>query len=874
MFGLFLGCIGAFAQVSIGNESNVSQPIPFEPYYGYSYTQSIYLASQINTPAGDITALQWYYNGSDALTNSQELVIYMANTDKNNYSDGNDWISSENLTQVYSGGITVNGSGWVTITLDTAFEYNGTDNLVIAVEENMPGYDTNNNFYSSSVNNNQSIFYYNDSENPDPNTPPQGSTITYIPNIIIEGISPTCPAPTNLGVSEITVNSATLTWQENEDAGNYTVAYGYPGFSLEEGSTTTATGTIFELENLSSGTDYEYYVRADCSTDDLSTWSGPFPFVTQCDAVDSFYQDLENATPYDIPNCWNTITDGASLYSYVQTVNYGAYSGNNSILMYNATSDVTANMMLVSPIVSSLTSGTHWLTFNAQSSSEMEVLQIGTLSDPNDASTFNILYTQALTATYQLYTFDLTTYEGTDEYLAIKRTTNTDYNSIYLDDINYETMPTCIYPINITANSITSSEASLSWTSDASSFEYVLNTSEDTPSETPETVSDNTIDFEGLDAFTTYYFHVRSLCEETSISEWVTYEFTTSISNNTCENAITITASNYPTCDAPIAGTTEESTHTANASCGIYYTDVWYSFTPETDGNYYFSTDNASTGVVVWTGDCENLTELASNCSNMISATLTSETMYYVSVLSYEGNPQNFNLCARLLPDAPANDSCEDAVVVNDFPFTETMDASGASNNDGFINICTSSYGVNDGVWYTFTPYTSGEVSINITNVDAWQPEVGVFSGTCGEFVCENFSSTYYDGEDISVNVTVTAGTQYFINVGYNSGYTDYLEGNFTISIDSEDASLASESFKNETNFTYYPNPVNQQLLTINTTKTIQQINVYNLLGQNVLAVTPNMANYTLNMSDLTAGSYLLQVTVDGTTETVKIIKQ
>ncbi len=874
VFGLLLNCLASFAQTTIGSQSNLSQPIPFEPYYGYSYSQSIYLASQINTPSGEITELQWDFGGVSALTNSQELVIYMANTTKSNYTDGNDWISSENLTQVYSGGITVNGSGWVTITLDTAFEYNGTDNLVIAVEENMAGYDANENFYASSVATNQTIYYYSDGNNPEPNSPPQGSIITYIPNVVLEGITPTCPPPSNLGVSSSTTDSATLTWQENGEATTYTVAYGSPGFTIEEGETTTANSTTFELENLAASTSYEYYVQADCSEDDLSTWVGPFEFVTACGSIDQFTQDFETATPYETPYCWTSVNQNTDQYSYMQTTNYGASTGTNAFTMFNNTSGANATMMLVSPEVTNLASGTQWLTINAKGSNENDFIQIGTLSDPNDASTFNSLYSENISSEYQLYTFDLTAYEGTDTYIAIKRSTTNDYSSIYLDNIIYEAMPSCVFPYNVSLDEITNSSAILSWQGTADSYEYVLDITAADPSTTASTVTTNTVSIEDLDDYTSYYLHVRSVCDEETYSEWTTYNFTTSIINDTCAYATSITASTYPDCDSPVAGTTVGATHTENSTCGSNYNDVWFSFTPETSGNYYFESDNASTSVVVWTGACSNLTELNSNCNYMVSATLTAGTTYYISVLSYNTNPQSFNLCAQLLPAIPANDSCATATELDEFPFTNTMDAAGATNNDGFINVCTSSYGVNDGVWYTFTPVTSGDVTLELTEVGSWQPEIGVYSGSCGDFTCEGYSSVYNDGYDVSLTVTVTAGTQYFVNVGYNSGYTDYLEKEFTITIDSEDAALATTSFTKAANVNYYPNPVNQNKLTLNAAQTINHITVYNVLGQNVLNATPNTTNYTLDMSSLAAGTYMLQLSINGTTETIKVLKQ
>ena len=44
------------------------------------------------------------------------------------------WVDISELTQVFSGTVTVTNQE-VSITLDTPFEYNGTDNLMVAVNE-------------------------------------------------------------------------------------------------------------------------------------------------------------------------------------------------------------------------------------------------------------------------------------------------------------------------------------------------------------------------------------------------------------------------------------------------------------------------------------------------------------------------------------------------------------------------------------------------------------------------------------------------------------------------------------------------------------------------------------------------------------------
>lgn len=198
LFCLFVHTI-AMAQVSIGTETNQNQKVPFEPYYSYTWAQSIYYASEIND-SGNIATLSYYFSGTTTLPNSQDITIYMGHTSKTTFASDTDWVGVSDLTIVYTGGIDVSsGVGWTTFNLDTPFSYNGTDNLVIAFDENQGGYDSfNDDFHCSSVSVPRSICYRSDSTNPNPASPPTStfSPASYVPNIRMDIVNCTPPQAT------------------------------------------------------------------------------------------------------------------------------------------------------------------------------------------------------------------------------------------------------------------------------------------------------------------------------------------------------------------------------------------------------------------------------------------------------------------------------------------------------------------------------------------------------------------------------------------------------------------------------------------------------------------------------------------------------
>lgn len=83
---------------------------------------------------------------------------------------------------------------------------------------------------------------------------------------------------------------------------------------------------------------------------------------------------------------------------------------------------------------------------------------------------------------------------------------------------------------------------------------------------------------------------------------------------------------------------------------------------------------------------------------------------------------------------------------------------------------------------------------------------------------------------------------------------------------------LSGSSF-DVTGLRYYPNPVQNQL-TIDYTSEITSVEVFNMLGQKVLSVSPNATSASIDMSQLTAGNYMVNMTVDGQTKTVRVIKK
>jgi hypothetical protein len=137
------------------------------------------------------------------------------------------------------------------------------------------------------------------------------------------------------------------------------------------------------------------------------------------------------------------------------------------------------------------------------------------------------------------------------------------------------------------------------------------------------------------------------------------------------------------------------------------------------------------------------------------------------------------------------------------------------------------------------------------------------------------------DGQQVSLSIEVPAGApdgETRMRVKKIFGTSNYLDPcsgagfgqaeDYTVSV----GTLSNNSFES-TDFTYYPNPVND-ILSISTASTVDTIKVYNMLGQMVVETAPKVSNPQVDMNELQSGVYLVTLEVEGSLQTFRVIKQ
>jgi hypothetical protein len=108
-----------------------------------------------------------------------------------------------------------------------------------------------------------------------------------------------CTQPAALQATNLTSNSATLTWEGDANL-NYKIQWGPAGFALGIGIQIANAQAPYQLNGLGPNKNYDFYVQADCGTSGASTWVGPFTFTTA--TVGTENQHLEDLKIYPNPS--------------------------------------------------------------------------------------------------------------------------------------------------------------------------------------------------------------------------------------------------------------------------------------------------------------------------------------------------------------------------------------------------------------------------------------------------------------------------------------------------------------------------------------------------------------------------------------------
>lgn len=735
---------------------------------------------------------------------------------------------------------------------------------------------------------------------------------------------PSCPNPTSLAVSSITTSGATLSWTAGAAETQWNVQYGVSGFTLGTGTVVTGVGNPHILTGLTADTVYQYYVQADCGSEQ-SIWAGPYSFFTgYCQPVASSGSSYIN--DFSTTGALTNVTNNGSGFTT------GGYANNYATSTVESFSGGAVNFNIA--IVGGTVGAAIWVDFNNNLVFDTAEVLYSTTAYGNGPFTGSILipagtpngdYRMRVMIDYndanpgddgacgfgsgrgEVEDYKLTISDapvdapdwynmqwlsdgtnGSNASLTVNAwSTVTAYAQAWEPGVTDAAGQGAGLECWIGGSNLNTDPAT--WPEDA----WEIATYNTDSGNNDEYKLDKVMDFTGtvyvasrwrLNGAPYVYGGYNGPWNGTS-NQNIQLIVNPVLVNDNCDGAYSLTVNPDFVCtsvtNATLAGATASGVN-ETACSGSENDDVWFSFVATTTTHRVSILNVTGTPTdlyhSLWTGDCNALTLVSGSCSDAdISnpSNLVVGQTYYVRVNSYSSNAGAntvFDVCIGTPPPPPANDACSTAVVVEELPFNTTLDASSATNNDGFISACSANTygGMNDGVWYTFTVETAGTFSIVLSAVGSWDPQVDVYSGSCGTFTCVASADVGVSGGGETVSFAGVAGTTYYVNVGQYGGTTNGLEGLFTMDI-TGDGTLGTP-VTNIDGFKLYPNPTNN-ILNISALHTIDSIVIYSMLGQNVMSQSTDNNQVQLDLSGLPTGSYIVRVQAGNQVGSYNLIK-
>jgi len=699
--------------------------------------------------------------------------------------------------------------------------------------------------------------------------------------------------------------------------------------------TAPSTDNSVIVTGLTDNTAYDAYVTTDCGADGLSFLSAPVPFITPCLAFPApFNEDFDGPTWVAgtgfnnandaIDNCWSR-DPGAGFFWGTRTGGTGsggtgpdgAFNGANYVFVEGSgAGPAGTEATLTTPFIDVSTVTTPALSFWYH----MFGADMGTLAiDINDGTgfvldVFTIVGEQQTDETddWIFQIVDLSAYVGQTIQVRFRGVKAGGFTTdMAIDEVEVDEAPTCFDPLNLATLSVTDVTANLTWTAGAGEtiFDVEIVPAGATPTGIP-TFEDVTLPFtaDGLLPETDYDFYVRADCGAGDVSDWVgPSSFTTTFS------PITVIVNAPPINQTYCYDNNEFKEWLFTSSDGVTPVEITFNTGTIEDGTGSQDRLRVFDGFdvnapVLYDSDVDG-TDLAG-----VTLVATSGTAYMLLVSDIFGScqggvdvelPFDFDVFAGnplAGPMQPAPDPTEDPVnvislfsgVYTNVPVDTFLTpwSSGLLSDIQIQGNDTKFYSDLDfaGIETVVSPVDASDM--DFFHIDVWSPNATTFrvklvndlggaNQSEGEIA---FNIAQGQWESLQIPLTefadptvvtdpnnVLNGTeaiaQYIIS-GLPAGSLVIYADNIYFS----KTAIGTDDFVFD-NFTFYPSPAKENLY-LESTLEVEQVKVFNMLGQEVIRETPGELTPTINVGALQTGTYIMNVTIDGVDKNFRFIKE
>ncbi|MBR1513219.1 MAG: fibronectin type III domain-containing protein [Bacteroidales bacterium] len=351
-----------------------------------------------------------------------------------------------------------------------------------------------------------------------------------IDNIVVRKAPAIIPAY-NLAASEITPNSATISWtDDNTNSHTFDLVYRQKGYSNDPNEWqhyVEGVSNPYTLTGLTPYTDYEVKVKT--ITSSAYEDSEILGFSTQCTPASvPYYEPFAGLTT--LPTNWRI-----NVPEYAEVV---TEVGNGRLTLHNTVTEVTQNIYgyistytsysqfgayIILPYFNNL--GSLQLSFKAgRTQGTMESLSVGVVADPNNYTDYTEIGIATLTdnANGEVYSYNLVNDAVQSGHIVIyfgKYESN--LQSTWLDDFNVQQYAA---PTGLVVSNVTNTSATLGWNAGAATQWEVRYGTDANSYGTPVAVTEPTYSITDLTACTDYVAQVRAKYGENLYSEWVSFD--------------------------------------------------------------------------------------------------------------------------------------------------------------------------------------------------------------------------------------------------------------------------------------------------------------------------------------------------------------
>lgn len=366
-----------------------------------------------------------------------------------------------------------------------------------------------------------------------------------IDDIVVDNVVP-CGRPEDVKLADFTDKSVKISWKSNKDINQWRVVFAISKLTEQDLSNPQLSNIIKKVETVNSNptwfrdlqpnTRYYVYVQSMCSATDVSKWSNYLMFTTLCTPLGIESGDVESFEDYGsgkgvFPPCYivgsRTSKDGEYI-PYCST-DY-KHTGKASIRIKSNEDNNAAYFITNSLDVDDIANAklNFWGYTKYANSGYANSIVVGVLTTPADLSTFVPVDTILLSPEERPFEIYFNNYKydqnGERGKFVMFLSEFDKPNEVFIDDISFGEASDC--PVGFYFDNITATSFVARFTTNNAPYQVKYSTSMVTDVSVLNSdvlpsviVEGDSLLFENLKPYSTYYFYARSTCDG-EYGEW------------------------------------------------------------------------------------------------------------------------------------------------------------------------------------------------------------------------------------------------------------------------------------------------------------------------------------------------------------------